>query len=186
MKIYIRRILITIGVIAVLFLVLRLLGNVFITEIVQEVAPDTYNGSATANIGEKAPFFELTDLNGNKVKLSDYIGFPTVITFWAAWNQVSADQVKIFDDVLLKNDNLLFKVITVNNQEDESVVRNFIKRGGYKIPVLLDEKGMIGELYKTRNLPATYFLDKNGVIRDVVVGILNEKMLIDKSEQIIH
>jgi peroxiredoxin len=187
MEVYIKRILIIVAVIALLFFALRLLGNIFIKEIVQDVALKTYeNKNVIAGLDKEAPFFELPDLNGNKIKLSDFAEFPLVITFWASWNQMSADQIKIFDDILMKNEKMLFKLITINNQEDKSAVGNFIKRGGYKLPVLLDEKGAVGELYRTRNLPVTYFLDKNGVIKDIFVGILSEKMLVDKSEAIIH
>jgi peroxiredoxin len=187
MKVYIKRILIVIGAIVIMFFVLHFAGNIFIKEIVQNVAPKTYENKNTAvELDKEAPFFELPDLSGNKVKLSDYLGSPLVITFWAAWNQTSADQIGILDDILSKNKSMLFKVITVNNQEDKSAVQSFVKRGGYKLNVLLDEKGAIGELYQAINLPVSYFLDKDGAIKDIFVGVLNEKMLIDKSEAIIH
>jgi peroxiredoxin len=187
MKIYIKRILITIGIVVLIFLILQLVGNIFIKEIVQEVIPKTYqNENVIAGLNKEAPFFELSDLDGNKIKLSDYLGSPLVITFWTTWNQTSADQIKIFDEILSKNKSLLFKILTIDNQEDKSIVSNFIKRGGYKLLVLLDESGAIGEFYQARNLPVTYFVDKNGVVKDIFVGVLNEKMLVDKSGEIIR
>jgi peroxiredoxin len=187
MKIIVKRILIIIGVIVIMFLALRIVGNIFIKEIVQDVAPKTYeNKNTVVGLDKVAPFFALPDLDGNEIKVSDYEGTPLAITFWATWNQASADQIGILEEILAKNQNMLFKIITINNQEDKSAVRNFIKRAGYKLPVLLDEKGAIGELYRARNLPVTYFLDKNGIIKEIFVGVLNEEMLIAKSEAIIH
>ena len=87
------------------------------------------------------------------------------------------------DDYLSENGENLFKIITINNQEDRSTVFNFIERGGYKIRVLLDQSGQAGESYKIKTLPTTYFLDKAGVIKDVFVGVLSERMLVDKVEK---
>ncbi|MBI4837283.1 MAG: TlpA family protein disulfide reductase [Candidatus Portnoybacteria bacterium] len=194
---YIKWFLIIIGIIILLFLILlilRLIGGVFIKEITQEVSVKTYEDKdAVASLNKEAPFFELPDLAGNKIKLSDFLGSPLVITFWTTWNSASADQIKIFDDFLSKNKSLpageagiLFKILTINSQEDKSAVSNFIKRGGYQLNVLLDEKGAISEIYRARNLPITYFLDKNGAIKDIFMGVLNEKMLVDRSEMIIR
>ena len=185
--IYFKRTLIGVGIVILIFFVLKMAGSFFIKGIVQEVSVKTYGiENVSADLNREAPFFELADLNGNAVKLSDFSGGPVVVTFWATWNAQSADQIKIFDDYLIKNKNPLFKIITINNQEDKSIVSSFIKRGGYKLAVLLDEKGATGELYKARNLPVSYFLDKNGVIKDIFVGVLNERALVDKSEKIIR
>lgn len=187
MKVYIKWILIVIGILVLIFLILRLVGGIFIKEITQEVSPKTYeNKNVIAGLGKEAPFFELPDLDGNKIKLSDYFGSPLIITFWTTWNSPSADQIKVIDDYLSKNKNGLFKIVAINSQEDKSAVSNFIKRGGYQIQILLDEKGAVGESYRARNLPVTYFLDKNGIIKDIFIGVLSEKMLVDKSEKIIR
>ncbi|MFA4890604.1 MAG: TlpA disulfide reductase family protein [Candidatus Paceibacterota bacterium] len=185
--IYLKRILIGVGVVVLIFFVLKIAGSFFIKGIVQEVSVKTYGTeSVSADLNKEAPFFELADLNGNIVKLSDFSGAPLVVLFWTTWNAQAADQIKILDDYLAKNSKALFRVVAVNNQEDRSAVSNFIKRGGYQLSVLLDEKGATGELYRARNLPASYFLDKNGVIKDIFVGVLNEKALVDKSEKIIR
>lgn len=185
--IYVKRILITAGIIVLIFLILKAAGSFFIKGITQEVSVKTYGTeNISADLNKEAPFFELPDLNGNTVKLSDFFGAPLVVIFWTTWNAPAADQIKIFDDYLAKNPKALFKIVAINNQEDRSVVSNFIKRGGYQLSVLLDEKGATGELYRARNLPVSYFLDKNGVIKDFFVGVLNEKTLVDKSERIIR
>ena len=98
---------------------------------------------------------------------------------------LSADQIKILDDHLAKNGEALFKIIAISSQEDRSAVANFINRGGYRVQILLDETGEVGGKYEARNLPATYFIDKNGIARDVFVGILSEKMLVEKIEQLL-
>ena len=65
------------------------------------------------------------------------------------------------------------------------MVANFIKRGGYKLNILLDLDGAVSELYGARNLPVTYFIDKKGIIKDVFVGVMDKKTIVDKAGAII-
>jgi len=184
---YIKWLLIIIAVVVSSVFALSIVGKLFIKEVVQEVAiKDEKEEAAGINIGEKATFWELQDLLGNTIALSDFLGKPLVLTFWTTWNSMSADQIKIFDEYLSENKETIFKIITINNQEDKSIVENFIRRGGYKVKVLLDETGKVGENYKVRTLPATYFLDREGTIRDIFMGVLSEEMLVEKVEAIIR
>lgn len=166
-------------------LVLSRVGNLFISEVTKEIKIEERGAVLEAGIGKPAPHFELSDLEGNNKKLSDFLGSPLILTFWTTWNTVSADQIKILDDYSHGDSKNLFKIITISSQEDKSVIANFIGRGGYKINVLLDDVGIATGAYKARNLPATYFIDKNGIIQDIFIGILSKSMLVDKAEQLL-
>lgn len=164
-------------------LVLSFAGKSLIREVVKEAEPQGALSAAQSVVLDKpAPYFELEVLNGGKAKLSDFLGSPLVLTFWTSWNSFSADQIKIFDDFLSSGGGKLFKILTVSSQEDKNTVSNFMKRGGYKVQVLLDTSGEAGEKYRAHNLPATYFIDKEGVLREVFLGVLSQKMLVEKVE----
>lgn len=179
------------GVFAAGILVLRFTGGTFIREVTQEVVieerGDELDISTFRNLsGLLAPYFELENLKGEKVKISDFLDKPVVITFWTTWNTLSVDQLKILSEVEPPGEvRPLFEVVAINNQEDRSIVSNFIERGGYDIMVLLDESGAVGELYEVRTLPITYFLDKNGSIADIHIGILDTKTVVDKIGEIL-
>jgi len=170
------------------FLLLGFAGNMLIEEVVQEVSVDD---PRTAMVGEKtkiqkAPYWDLPDLEGNRVLLSDFYGKPLVMTFWASWNELAADQLAMLDEFYSqKNKEGLFNIMAINNQEPKGKVFNFMSRGGYALPVLLDELGAVGQAYGLRQLPTTYFIDKNGVIFETFVGVLDEKTLVGKVEKII-
>lgn len=176
---------------AVGLLVLSQIGGLLVTEVIKEVKVEERGAVSEAGLGKPAPNFELPDLASQKIKLSDYLGAPLVLTFWATWNNSAADQIKILDD-LQKSDfgGLqevgILKIIAISSQEDKSAVSSFIKRGGYKVTVLLDETGEVTDRYQARSLPATYFVDKDGALRDVFIGILSEKQLVEKAEKIIQ
>ncbi|MEK7558289.1 MAG: TlpA disulfide reductase family protein [Patescibacteria group bacterium] len=144
------------------------------------------NGNAQAVVGNAAPYFELSDIKGDRVRLSDLADTPLIITFWATWNSDSADQIKIFDDYTAKHTQGLFKIISINSQEDKSAVGAFIRRGDYIVPVLLDQTGAVGKSYGIETLPTSIFIDRDGVIREVFVGIMSEAMIVDKSEKILR
>jgi len=164
------------------------IGQSVVEEVVQEVVIEDMGEKKSfgINIGDKAPHFELRDLEGNKNTLTNFLGEPLIITLWTTWNPLSADQIKIFDEYIARDTKPLFSIVTINNQEDKSIAENFIRRGGYKIEVLLDEDGAVGELYKVTTLPLTYFIDKDGVIQDAFTGILSERMLLEKAEKIVR
>ena len=178
-------ILIVLAAFLVGFLLLGIIGKSLINEITEEVSLESYDVVTDVKTGERAANFELQDLDGNINKISDFYGAPLILTFWTTWNQSSADQIKILDDYSSRDTRNLFKIVAINIQEDKSVVANFVKRGGYKVKILLDESGAIGELYNAHNLPAAYFIDKDGVLRDVYIGILSEQMLVEKAEKVI-
>lgn len=181
----IKWILITSIIIIVGIFILQIVGKFFIKEIVQDIVIEEPKQIYGVVIGEQAPYFELSDFLGKKTALSDFFGEPIVLTFWTSWNSMAIDQINIFDRFLSNNDPL-FTIITVNNQETRNVVSQFMRRGAYQVTVFLDESGAVGELYEIRNLPTTYFIDTDGVVQDVFVGILSEELLLDKVQAILR
>ena len=128
-----------------------------------------------------APDFTLLDMAGKEKKLSDNKGKVVVLNFWTTWNPAARDQFVIFNSYYGSvNNNPDVILLAVNSQEDKSVVDNFVRRGGYGLPVLLDEKGVVGELYRISILPITYFISKNGQVKEIYIGILNAEDLKEK------
>ena len=135
------------------------------------------NGNTPASVGNVAPYFELSDIKGDRVRLSDLSGTPLIISFWATWQADAADQIKIFDDYASSHKESLFKIVSINSQEDRSAVGAFMRRGEYAVTVLLDQTGVVGKSYNIETLPTSLFIDKDGVIREVFVGIMSYPQL---------
>lgn len=168
------------------FLSLNLFGKIFIEEITQSLfINETDSGLPLVDSGNSAAYFELHNLKGKLVKLTDYKNTPLVIVFWSIWNDNAQSQIKIVDN-LLKNNELFFKVLTVNSQEERKTVANFINRGLYLRPeVLLDTNGSVSDLYEARNLPVLYFINKEGIIKETFFGTMTEKDIVDKMSKYI-
>jgi len=169
-----------------IFLMIRL-GGSLIREVTQEVVIGRESGGPLeVGIGEKAPYWELSDVDGNQITLSEFLDVPLVLTFWASWNSMSTDQLKIFDDYLASHNSVFFQIAAINNQEGRGAVLNFMRRGGYEVQVLVDDTGAVGEAYRVQTLPMTYFIDSDGFVRDVFHGVLNADMFEERVEKLIR
>ena len=120
-------------VIAIISLVLglfllRLAGESFIQEVIQEVVIEDVDVEGI-EVGQKAPHWDLADLVGRRMSLSDFRGTPLVLTFWSTWNSAAVDQINILNTYLSQDRTPLFNIVTINNQEDRSTVSHFMRRG---------------------------------------------------------
>jgi peroxiredoxin len=152
--------------------------------IVQE-APAAVPGQSI--LGHRAPDFSLPDLSGNRTTLAESYGVPVIVTFWAAGNQDSADQVKILDDYRVNEAEQaqLVDIVAIDSLEDPSIVMSFMRRGGYNIDVLTDQFGAAGSQYGVKSLPTTYFISKTGVVEDVSAKLLSESDLTEKVDNLL-
>ena len=124
-----------------------------------------------AKKGEAAPDFSLFSLDGKQVKLSDFRGKKNVVLdFWATWCGPCRASMPSWHKIALKHaDDLV--VISVNCQEGENKVRDFIRKHGYKsFVVLLDERASVRAMYKSQGIPYVAFVDKQGVFRGDFLG----------------
>ncbi|MEK7072730.1 MAG: redoxin domain-containing protein [Patescibacteria group bacterium] len=138
-------------------------------------------------LDKKAPDFDLPDNTGNRVKLAYFSNTPSMLVFWSTWNTESADQIKILDDYLSNEriDSSIFNIVAINSLEDSSIVKSFIKRGGYNVSVAMDSTGYISNYYNVKSLPTTFFIDKEGIIKEIYTGVLSESMIVDKIENLL-
>jgi peroxiredoxin len=65
-----------------------------------------------------------------------------------------------------------FTVLAVNMtyQDDPSAVVPFVNAQGLTFPILLDETGEMGRAYQLRSLPSSYFIRRDGIIHEVIIG----------------
>lgn len=127
-------------------------------------------------IGYKAPDFKLFSTDGELLSLSDSLGKPAVINFWATWCAPCLIEMPLLQDKYDVYSSKLL-IVGVNAGESQSVVQKFVNTNDISFPTLLDPSESIQKMYGIRGYPTTYFLDKNGVIKAVHIGILSEKQI---------
>lgn len=122
--------------------------------------------------GFKAPNFTLQTLDGQTITLSSLRGKSVLINLWASWCPPCKSEMPSFERVYNDYKNQGFVILAVNatNQDTLSNARDFVNQNQLTFPILLDNDGKVSQLYQLRSLPTSFFVDKNGVIRDVIVG----------------
>lgn len=135
-------------------------------------------------IGEKAPDFVLTDLNGKKHRLSDYKGKGVFLNFWGTWCKPCEEEMPFINRQYNKFKEKGVQVLAVNVGESDFAVKKFAETYKLDFPILNDKSGDVQSAYRIDPLPATFLIDKDGKVIKYHKGELTEKMVNDFMEQI--
>jgi peroxiredoxin len=122
--------------------------------------------------GFLAPDFTLDLLGGGEVTLSELRGKGVVINLWASWCLPCRAEMPAIQRVYEKTRGRGLEVLAVNTtfQDSEGAAAEFIQELGLTFPVPLDRDGTVSQQYQLRALPSTFFVDRAGVIRKVIIG----------------
>lgn len=126
--------------------------------------------------GAVAPDFELINVEGENVKLSDYRGKSVLINFWATWCGPCRLEMPAIQARYEQYSPELV-VLAVDNDESQEIVAAFVDELGLTFPILLDFGAVIQDLYRIRGYPSSLFVDANGIIQVVHIGIMTEGQL---------
>ena len=127
---------------------------------------------ASPREGFSAPDFTLDLLGGGQVTLSELRGKTVVVNLWATWCPPCRAEMPAIEKVYRDNKNLGLVVLGVNttNQDNEAAAAAFVQELGLTFPIPLDRDGSVSARYMLSGLPTTFFIDRKGIIRSVVVG----------------
>jgi len=126
--------------------------------------------SETAKKGKLAPGFQLADINGKTVSLDDFRGKPVLLNFWASWCGPCRSEMPYIQELYEEQSETGVAILAIDVGEDLAEVEEFIRDYSLTFPVLLDMTGTVAEKYNIRAIPTTYFIDSDGIIRDMKIG----------------
>ena len=112
-----------------------------------------------------APDFTVYDADGNEVKLSDYLGKPVVLNFWASWCGPCKMEMPDFNEKHQQlGEDVQFLMINLTDGTTETVegASSFIASMGYTFPVFYDTSSMAAARYGVSSIPTTFFIDAEG------------------------
>lgn len=144
--------------------------------IIEAPVEETDNAEETIKAEENkpmyAPDFELMDLDGNMVKLSDFKGKNLIINFWATWCPYCIDEMPDLQKLHDKYKDDDFTVIAINVREKGSKASEYLEENNIHIPVLLDTEGSASAVYGANSIPLSVAVNKDGIIVTGRLGMM--------------
>lgn len=113
----------------------------------------------------QAPDFTVQDGEGNPVRLSDFVGKPVVLNFWASWCPPCKSEMPDFEEAFSQyGEDIHFLMVNLTDGSRETVetAENYVEEKGYTFPVYFDTQSEAAMVYGIMAVPATFFLDAEG------------------------
>ncbi len=157
-----------------------------------EVNNETYTATNTTTavigteIGNLAPDFQLQDIEGQNVTLSNLRGTPIILNFWASWCGPCEQEMPFLQQIYEDWHNEGVILLTINLRETLSVVTQYMQSKSLSFPVLFDTDGEVSLNYNIIGIPTTFFIDKDGIIQAKRLGPFNSAAEIESSISIIQ
>ena len=126
---------------------------------------DTSPTETTEAPDYSAPDFTVEDREGNKVKLSDFEGKPTILNFWASWCGPCKMEMPDFEEAYLEyGDRINFVLVNLTDGSQETVesAAAYVDGQGYTFPIYFDTELSAAMAYGVSGVPVTYFIDAEG------------------------
>jgi len=172
-----------------------LYGSILIAGLLWIFSSADRSGASTGGLipaprgGFLAPEFTLKDPQGTSFSLWQLRGKPVLVTLWATWCEPCRAEMPLIEKMYELHQEQGFVVLAVNAtvQDDPFAIVPFIDEYRLTFPILLDETGEVARLYELRSLPTSFFIRRNGVIAEVVVGgPMTEALLQARIEEILR
>lgn len=138
--------------------------------------------------GFSAPDFSLDLVGGGQITLSDLHGKVVLVNLWASWCPPCREEMPAIEAVYRNYKDSGLEVLAVNTtyQDSEEAAAAFVQEFGLSFLVPLDRSGAVSRQYQLRALPTSYFIDRQGVIRSVVVGgPMSETLIASEVEELL-
>ena len=127
-------------------------------------------GSTVLKVGDPAPDFSLIDRQGKTWTLSELKGQVVFINFWATWCPPCLKELPSMQKLYTTLPKDSFKMLAILNKDKMTLADFVANQKGITIPILDDAQNVVGSKYFLIGLPETFIVDKQGIIREKIIG----------------
>jgi peroxiredoxin len=147
--------------------------------ILQDVSPPRNDFSTVpVKVEYPAPDLTLTDMQGTSRSLKEYRGQVILINLWATWCIPCTKEMPTLQTFYDQYKENAFVVIAINDGEPTINVLQFVKDYELAFSIWLDPNYQATEqAFKTMNLPSSFVIDREGIVRWMWVGGISGEML---------
>jgi peroxiredoxin len=149
----------------------------------------TVNAQSLKNAKDRkpAPDFELKDVNGKVIRLSDYKGKAVMIDFWATWCGPCQIEIPWFIDFQRKYKDQGFIVLGVSLDDDGwKAVTPFAEKMRINYPIVMGNDSTADLYGAAEALPTTVLIDREGNVASVHVGLAGKQEFQDAIEKLLE
>ncbi|WP_129626189.1 TlpA family protein disulfide reductase [Candidatus Oscillochloris fontis] len=156
-------------------LMVRPAANTSVANVTAEVAPE---------VGKLAPTFSLSTPDGRTINLADLRGQVVLVNFWATWCPPCRAEMPAIQAAYATYQPQGFTVLAVTANAQPADVSDFFRVRGLSFAPLLDD-GRVHTAYRANGLPASFFIDRQGVVRAVHHGAMSEAVITQEVERLL-
>ncbi len=98
-----------------------------------------------------------------------------MLTFWATWCRYCRAEMPYLQQTYDEWTGRGLALLTIDVGESPSTVRSYLQSNNLSLPVLLDIRGSVRDKYGVRGYPTTFFIDEDGIIKDIKIGRFRSK-----------
>jgi peroxiredoxin len=149
-----------------------LLGLGFLPSAGQAQHAHPANQNPAPEIGAPAIRFDLKTLDGKSISLTSYRGKPLMINFFATWCDPCREEMPLINELAAQAGKNAYSVLAIAVEDSRAAVTEYVKESKLIFPIALDLNSTVKRAYRIFGPPATFFIDRQGIIRDIVIGPL--------------
>jgi len=138
------------------------------------------DGSLTepVEVRYEAPGLLLTGLDGMEHELTEHLGEVVLVNLWATWCPPCKAEMPTLESYYKAHQADGFVTIAINDGDPADTVADFVQEYGLSFPIWLDPTYQATDTaFKTRNLPSSFVIDREGYVRLRWVGEISRDSL---------
>lgn len=126
-----------------------------------------------ARVGQPAPEFTLTDLDGNRLSLAELRGRPVIVNFWASTCGPCRDEFPLLASAAAAHEGEQLAVVGIVFRDGAEPAREFLAQMGATWPSAMDPNEAVAARFGIIWPPDTFFIDRDGVVVRRQIGELS-------------
>lgn len=140
--------------------------------------------AAAPEVGKEAPVFSAHTLDGEDISLKD-LDKPVWLNFNATWcSNCRAEMPDVSEAEETFGDDI--DIVTVYVDDAPTTVASYVHSLGLTNPQVVDNSGSVGSLYRVAGVPSHYFINTDGTLESIDVGVLSPSTMEERIDAVLQ
>jgi cytochrome c biogenesis protein CcmG, thiol:disulfide interchange protein DsbE len=126
-------------------------------------------------VGEPAPPFSLTTVDGKTMALADLRGRVVYVDFWASWCAPCRRSFPWMNEMQQRYGDRGLTIIAINVDRRHADAEQFLQINAARFAVVYDDRGATPQAYSVKGMPSSYLIDARGTVVDIELGFRDDR-----------